>query len=409
MLRKKALALVNHTKSKIEVRKFVIKHRTAPCHFTRSATLNFKNTSRLVLNLVKNTTKVELMNYFDQFEEKIISPSKNAFNLAREKISYTAFKELFGDSCELAIEEGDDTKLYKGYRLFALDGTSFIVGKLEELAEFFGESTTVEGKAMCRISGIVDVLNNCIIDADAAPFSIGERALALGQMKKLAHIANALYLYDRGYWSPELAKTIIKNNQRFLMRLASNIGNTIVRDENGVPYPLRRCSFTLPNGKPEILLSNIPEEEMTDDELFSLYTNRWGVEAKYLELKERLHLDVINGLTANIVLQDIYSALYFSNLVAFICEDADGIIEEKAAGKGYKYEQKANRSNCIAILRRRFVRLFLLDDTKRQQAEFQHIVDEISRCITYIGKAKPKLRSISKSKKNRSYKLYSCL
>ena len=406
---KRAIELVNRTKNKIEQRKFVLKHRTAPGHFTKKATLNFKNTSQLILSLIKDTIKVELMNYFDQFEEKIISPSKNAFNLAREKINYSAFKELFSESCDLAIEEDDKTKLYKGYRLFANDGTSFIVGPLEKLKEFFGESTTVAGKAICRISGIVDVLNNVIIDAAVSPFSVGERALAIGQIEKLAYITNALYLYDRGYWSSELVACIIKNRQKFLMRLASNTGKTIVRDENGTPYPLRRCSFILPNGELEVLLTNIPADEMTDDELIRLYTKRWGIETKYLELKERLHLDVINSSSINIILQDIYSALYFSNLVAFICEDADDIISEKIIGKNYKYDQKANRANCIAILRKRFVRLFLLDDTERQKKEFQHIVDEISRCKTYIGKSKPRPRVVSKSKKSRNSLRKPCL
>jgi len=408
-MRKRALELVNRTKEKIEQRKFTIKHRTAPGHFTKKAKLNFKNTSRLILNLVKNTIKVELMNYFDQLEEKIISPSKNAFNLAREKIKYSAFKELFGESCDLAICEDDNTKLYKGYRLFATDGTSFVVGAMEKLKEFFGESTTVAGKAMCRISGIVDVLNNFIIDAAVSPFNIGERALAIGQIEKLAYISNALYLYDRGYWSPELVKAIICNGQKFVMRLASNTGKTIVRDENGVPYPLRRCSFILPNGDLEVLLTNIPEDEMTDDELISLYTKRWGIETKYLELKERLHLDVINGSSTNIIMQDIYSAMYFSNLVAFICEDADEIISERIIGKNFKYDQKVNRTNCIAILRRRFVRLFLLDDIERQQAEFQHIVDEISRCKTFIAKSKPRPRLLSRSKKSRFSYTKPCL
>jgi len=343
------------------------------------------------------------MDYFYQLEENVKTPSRTAFNLAREKISYLLFKDLFDKSCELAVDE-NGSKLYKGYRIFAIDGTSFVVGDLEKLKGYFGESTSVAGRAMCRISGVVDVINNCIADAAVSPFNVGERALAIKQIEKLRSVSNALYLFDRGYWSPELTSSIIKKGQKFLMRLASNAGKTTVTDENGNPYDLRRYSFTLPSGNEEILLTNIPENEMSDIELAALYAKRWGVETKYLELKDRLQLDKFSGETVNIVLQDIYSTMYISNLVAFICQDADEIIAEKAEGKDYKYEQKANRTHCIAAIRKRFIKLLLSNDTERQKAEFQRLVDDISTSKTYIGKSKPKPRNMRKFNNSRHRK-----
>jgi len=341
-----------------------------------------------------------LMDFFYGIDEKPEIPSRQAFSQAREKIGYHAFKDFFEKSCELA-RNGDDARLFGKYRLFAIDGTSFIVGILNKLKEYFGETTSVAGSAMCRISAVVDIMNDCIVNAMVSPFSIGERALAIGQTEQLRSVENALYLFDRGYWSPELIKTIIGNGQKFVMRLASNTGKTIVTDEYGAVINLRRYSFILPSGETEVLLTNISEEEMSDDKLAALYAKRWGIETKYLELKDRLQIDKFSGESVNIVLQDIYSTLYISNLTAFICFESDEAIKERTADRDNIYEQKTNKSTCISTLRKRFIFICLLDDANMRNIELQRLVHDISRDVIYINKSKSRPRDKRKIKNSR--------
>jgi len=387
--------LVDYSIEQVKAVQFCRAHKVDPKFFTRASPLNFKNTSLIILNMVKRTVAVEVMNYFNH-TDVVLSPSRQAFSEAREKIKYTAFKELFDKSCELAADGGEDARLFKGHRLFAVDGTSFMVGELSKLKDFFGESTTVKGKAMCRISGVVDVLNECVVDAAVSPFSTGERALAIGQVEKLKPVSNALYLFDRGYWSPELIQKIIGNGQKFLMRLASNAANAPVKGDNGNEYELRKYSFALPDGNVEHLATNISEQDLSDEDLARLYAKRWGVETKYLELKEYLQIDALNSNSSNIALQDIYATLYISNLVAFLCWEADEIIKKKTDGKSNKHRQKANRAVCIAALRRRFVPIFLLGDSLARQRELERFFLDVSKNVTYIGKSKPKPRGKSR-------------
>jgi hypothetical protein len=329
------------------------------------------------------------MNFFQRHIDISKTPSRQAFTQAREKISYLALKSFFDKSCELA-ESGDDARLYKGYRLFAADGTSFVVGEFEKLRGYFGESTSVKNKAMCRIGSIVDVLNDCIVRATISPFCVGERALAIEQIGQLKHIPNALYLFDRGYWSPELVAAIIHAGQKFVMRLASNVGKTIVKDENGNACLLRRYAFTLPSGEIETLLTNIEPHEISDDELAQLYMKRWGIETKYLELKDRLQINKFSGETENIVLQDIYATLYLSNLTAFICFEADELIKQEKSNS--KYERKAKRSLCIAALRTRFIDICLLDNPLKRVIALQRLADDLRSDVTYVGKSKARPR-----------------
>ena len=402
----KANVLVCYTIEQIKSILFKIVNRTMPQYFTRKSPLDFKNTTLLILRMVKKSSKAELMDYFHDAGEPIEIPSRQALAQAREKISHLAFKDFFDKSCELVISD-NEPELYKGYRLFAIDGTSFVVGELSKLSEYFGDSTTVSGKAMCRLSAVVDVLSDSIANAIVSPFCVGERALAISQTEVLESVHNALFLFDRGYWSPELVEKIIGNGQKFLMRLTSTNSKSCITDETGVLHHLRRYSFILPSGNEEVLLTNIPESEMSDDELAALYAKRWGVETKYLELKARLQIDKFSGESTNIVLQDIYSTLYISNLVAFICESSDEIIEEKTADKGNKYKQKANRAVCISALRRRFVGICLSDDPQTVTAALQRLCDDISRSVSYVGKSKPRHRNkriIKDSRRRRLYK-----
>ncbi len=396
--------LLDYTLHQLQSYLFISQHRTSPSGFSRiPKLLTFEVTALMILRMIKKAIAVEMMHFFEQYDKSEETPSRQAFTKAREKISYTAFKDFFDKSCELA-REGDDARAYKGYRLYALDGTSFFVGDMdnEGLREYFGKSTTVAGKAMCRLGGIVDVLNDCILSAVVSRYEVGERALAIRQIEELSNAKDALFLFDRGYWSPELVRTVMKNGQKFIMRLASSAGKAIAKDEHGKAFTLRRYSFALPSGEIETLLTNLSAEEMSDEEVARLYAMRWGIETKYLELKDRLQIENFSGKSANTVLQDIYATLYISNLVAFLCFEADELIQERTATKNNKYNQKANRSVCIAALRERFVHICLLPTHILRAVMLHRLVKDISKCVTYIGSSESRPRDKRKIKSSRS-------
>jgi hypothetical protein len=188
------------------------------------------------------------------------------------------------------------------------------------------------------------------------------------------------------------------------MRLASNVGKTIVKDEHGEIVPLRRFSFMLSSGETETLLTNLTSDEVSDEELPDLYSKRWGIETKYLELKDRLEIDNFSGQSANTVLQDIYATLYMSNLTAFLCFEADEIIEEKTAGKGNQFKQKTNRSNCISALRMRFIDICLMSNPLRRVFALNRLVEDISINVSYIDKSKSRPRDERKLRTSRSQK-----
>ena len=385
---------------------FMVAHRTSAAHFTRECKmgLDFKNVMMILLRMVKKSAKVELMDTYYSMDKQASSPSRQAFREAREKISHLAIKDLFDKSCELVVDM-DSPKQHLGYRLFAIDGTTFVVGDSnnEELVKHFGESSSVKDKAMCRLSCVVDVLDDTIVDAHPAPFNQGERVLAVKQVQKLGGTADALFLFDRGYWSESLVQVIVNNNQKFLMRLQSNNPKTGITDEGGNFVGLRRYSFILPSGTKEILITNISEDEMSDNGLATLYAKRWGIETKYLELKDRLQIDKFSGQSVNIILQDIFATLYISNLVSFIADTANETIKAKTSGKDNKYQQKVNKSVSIAALRTRFIDICLSDSPIQMQIGLVNLQRDIAKNVIYKDKSKPRPRDKRKIKASRQH------
>ena len=113
-MKEKLRETVGYTEAQIRSIEFKHTYRRAPAHFSRESKLNFENTAMIVLNAVKKSIKVELMNYFNQTEIEGLSPSRQAFTEAREKIDYNAFRDLFEKTCELSLKD-KDAQLFKGY------------------------------------------------------------------------------------------------------------------------------------------------------------------------------------------------------------------------------------------------------------------------------------------------------
>ena len=108
--------------------------------------------------------------------------TKSAFVQARKKVKPEVFERLsdlllneFYSDNELAI------KLWKGFRLLAVDGSRITLPITKELKAIYGESknqtNTVLVQARCSV--IYDVLNKYVLDGSLGALKIGERDLAL--------------------------------------------------------------------------------------------------------------------------------------------------------------------------------------------------------------------------------------
>ena len=85
------------------------------CDFTRERKLNFETTLKYIICMETGSIKDELLKLNDY---SIETPTASAFIQARDKIKADAFKTLFHRFNNKTHKD----KLYKGYRLVAIDG-----------------------------------------------------------------------------------------------------------------------------------------------------------------------------------------------------------------------------------------------------------------------------------------------
>ena len=316
---------------------FLIENRLAPNYFSRKGKLGFENTIMMLLNFMKKSNQTEINNFFERIIKSKDTVRKQSFNEAREKISYKAFKTLYETTVKNGISPKDSI-LYAGFRLLALDGSTLLLENTDELIKRFGETTPSKGDVFARISVVCDVLNNFIVDADITPYNIGEQKIAISHIEQINKhkIDNALFILDRGYWTPKLISNMCDNGNKFLMRMSktsckvvtensNNCGNFVVKDGKK-QYNLRFYKFTLPSGEIEILATNLDIRIIPNEKLSELYFMRWGVETKYDLIKTKLQMENFTGKSVLAVLQDFYATIFLSNLIAFAQYVSDDMI-----------------------------------------------------------------------------------
>jgi IS4 transposase len=78
---------------------------------------------------------------------------------------------------------------------------------------------------------------------------------------------------------------------------------TIRFDKKGKTICLRALKFELDSGVEEVLFTNLMEDSMDIGMFKSLYFRRWGIETKYDELKNKLHIQKFTGDTQELIEQ----------------------------------------------------------------------------------------------------------
>jgi len=140
---------------------------------------------------------------------------------------------------------------------------------------------------------------------------------------------------------------------------------------------MRMVKVHLENGNTEVLATNLMPTEFTALEIGELYHMRWGIETAYETLKSRLQLENFTGTKPILLLQDIYSTIYISNLAEDIILDAEREMNEKE--KERKHKIAINQTVSIGILKNDFIYIFLETDPQKRNRLFQELYEDISK------------------------------
>ena len=355
-------------------------NRISESNFTRHRKMPFPTLIIFLLSIVKKTLQKELSDFYKSMK-KNINITKSAFSQNRIKLKHTAFIYLN----KVFLEEYYDDKaikLWKGFRLLAIDGSTLKLPSSTDIVNFFGtrkRSTMPEA----RISSCFDVLNEIVLDAQISSRKIGEFELAQKHLEVVNK--NDLLIYDRGYGAFWLMFLHLIKGLNFVIRLQEKSFNEVKsflrsdefsriilvdklsnRSEKRIkdlnlsfkPFRVRLVKVVLENGEIEVLATSLLDEEKYSTSIFKdLYFKRWGVETNFGHLKNNILLEDFTGLTVESIKQDFYATIFISNYQSLIIDEVNQEYSDKFSKEKHNY--KVNRNLSLGYLKDKIPMLFL--------------------------------------------------
>jgi len=374
--------------------------------FTRQRDLPFHRLVAFMLNLRKGSTEQELAGFFATLAERAVAsavPSRSAFSKARQGLS----EKLFSHLNRLAIETfrgGWATPLWQGFRLLAVDGTTFRLPPGAALARFFGAQAI--GPTLARASILYDIAHDLVVDAQVAASCVGEHELAIAHLP--AARPGDLLLYDRGYPAFWFFALHLALGVDFCMRLSRSsfapanafwecdaLSQVVTltpsaeqrracRDQGiaAEPMQIRLVRVRLKGGETEVLATSVLHEQRLPAHLFAhLYHRRWRIEEHYKRQKRWAEIENCSGRSVLAVRQDIHAKILAMNLAAMLRNVAQLLAARRFAHRRLTYQVRA--TSTLSAMKNTLVRLLLIDPIDRQRL-LQALIRHLSSTVEAI-------------------------
>ena len=344
--------------------------------------------------------------FFSRLSDKdysILAVTKGALTQARAKLKPEAFIEL----SQVAIGDfyaHENYRKWKGFRLFAIDGSTSNLPSHWSVKEEFGTMLvgckgSVES-SIARISLFYDVLNCTTLDAQIVSSSISENSLLHTHLASDKLKSGDILLTDRGYPSNALMYELDQKGVDFCMRMRSHWNE--VKDFADSNEQSRIVQFSLPrkdkqlqkkyhsdlnyvtcrlvaiqleSGEKEVLCTSLlDEQKYTTEDMKALYHFRWNIEEAYKLLKVRMQLSNYSGKTSNSVRQDFFAKIFMMNMCAIMSFPIEEKVREENKSNKTKHASQLNKTNILATLKESWLALWLKKKTKQVLIAFDEIL-----------------------------------
>lgn len=335
-----------------------------------------------------------------ELENLNIEASKAAFSQQRKKLSWTLFEDVF----EIFNSLCHDEQTYKGYHVYAVDGTAVNIATNPSSPSYMPNGNR-KGYNQLHANIIYDVLNKTYVHCQIQLQPQVDEIEAMHFMLTWYGCPEkTLIIADRGYESYNVFAHFLENyNADFLIRVKQNKSamreirklpmkeldmdisftltttQTKADKENGYIYiqtaksnakkysaktrmrrwdfsspyhmTLRIIRFQLNTGEYETLATSLPRS-ITAEEIKELYHLRWNEETSFRELKYAVGLEHLHGRSEESACQEIFAALTMANFCSRI---ALSIVIEQNTNNKLLYA--VNRKMAIVLCRKYYAGL----------------------------------------------------
>jgi hypothetical protein len=261
-----------------------------------------------------------------------------AIGRAREKLP----ENLFRDMNRVLQVKGVRTEP----RIFAIDGSKVHIHPSFVKEGYKPRTNEVPvprpaKRPIAMLSSMLDVNTKTCFDAVVTKH-FNERVAA----KELftTTIKGDTMLFDRGYYSKDLAMTAHGCGLQFLFRLKrtaflaakrffnspTTVQHVIFRGDDGTIAKFRLVKYYI-DGKKYMCLTNVKGSR---GEIKALYAKRWTVETSFRRLKTDLNLEVAHSMSADKYIQEIQARILIDTFAILSQSNAGSDICDM---KGYRY------------------------------------------------------------------------
>ncbi|MDR0760595.1 MAG: IS4 family transposase [Treponema sp.] len=362
--------------------------------FSRNRKMPFKKLMWFTLSLVKESSQNALERFFPKIKEAI-HMRQQAFSLARQKVKWEAFRELFQASVQGSYNE--TIKEWRGYLLLAIDSSHIALPRDAALREYYGAAGHELQAATARASLLYDIANDIIVDARIEPLTVDERSLAKAHLEALGGMGlnggkrQVIVICDHGYPSKDFIKYLQDKEIKYVMRVQRRFnpridrmrsGSKVIRISEGIQA--RVIVFRLVGGEREAMITNLEEGELEAAAFPELYYKRWPIETKYNQLKQKFELENFSGRLVDNIRQDFYAMMTVSNMLSSSLREANETMPKGTAKKKRRYEYRANVNHAVGVLKDRLIGILITDDSLARKYLYQELVSEIRRRIVPV-------------------------
>jgi hypothetical protein len=365
-----------------------------------------------------------------ELEKLNIRASKAAFSQRRKQISAQFFEDIFERFNGMCADT--DTQTYKGYRVFAIDGTAVNLAT-NPATDSYMPNGERKGYNQLHANILFDVCNktyqHCLIQPQPRADEVGALYFMLAWYD---FPEKTLIIADRGYEAYNVFAYFKERTKAdFLIRIKQNrsamreirklpmteldtdISFTLTttqtnadkengyiyiqtarksietyssktrmrRWEFGSPYPmtLRIVRIRLCTGEYETLATSLPRS-ITAAEIKELYHARWKIETSFRDLKYGIGLEHLHGKSDDFARQEIFAALTMANFCGRISQLA---VIDKQTDRKLTYA--VNRKMATILCKKYFA-----DDT----ADDEVLLEKIARYTEAVRPNRQNVRNL---------------
>ena len=329
--------------------------------FSREKKWSFSNTLKFMISMEGKSMRDELLEYFD-FDKS--TPTNSSFNQRRAQILPKAFEFLFHEFSDYFCKK---VACYKGLRLIACDGSSLdIAHNPADKTTYFQSSPVIKGFNQLHLNALYDLCQRTYVDAEIQPGRQQNEDRAMCHMVDRYDGEKAIFIADRNYESYNIFAHIEQKGMYYLIRVKDINSSGMLRnmklpdtasfdtDKSFIltrkqtkevkadkekyrfiptnstfdyldlhknkfyEMNIRIVRFPISENSYECIITNLPRNEFSSEEIKWLYQKRWGIETSFRELKHAIGLTRFHAKKVEYIKQEIWARMLLYNFCEII-------------------------------------------------------------------------------------------